>query len=386
MFLKISVLCRFVPTIAVLLAMCGKKPRWHGIVFPRRARSVMRESWRHWQRFSTTGLQVFGRQYPPGQVFSLWFLLLVVAYVLQLIRRPFENREIDGRADQDTSFWQDRHLIFCLSPGRGGTKHLRNVLDASRNVRSFHEPPPTMTGSTLTKVILEGRRKETFTSRAIGKLSAIREQLDGTMMDVVYAETSHMFVKTFADVVLDNIGDVANISIVDLHRPASQIVASQIRLGWFTKEHSGLGRWYYDVSGVHLSERVLNLSTNAEINVLDNTTEQSVIDKAIAYVADVRVRSDKLRERVDHMHTQGRWRNVRVIDADVRHLDKTENVQKLLRQLGIEPEPRRLELLPQQDDNEREMRKDKVAATVSIDEVHRRIVSLRGLLPNLDDN
>lgn len=374
------------PSITILFAMCGKKPRWHEIVFPRRVGLVMRESWRHWQRFSTTGLRVFGRQYLPGQVFSLWFLLLVLAYFLHAIRRPFGNREIDGRADQDMSFWQDRHLIFCLSPGRGGTKHLRNVLDASRNVRSFHEPPPTMTGSTLTEVILEGRRKETFTSRAIGKLSAIREQLDGTMMDVVYAETSHMFVKTFADVVLDNIGDVANISIVDLHRPTSHIVASQIRLGWFKKEHSGLGRWYYDVNGVHSSERVLKLSTIAEINVLDNSTEQSAIDKAIAYVADVRVRSDRLRERVDYMHTQGKWGNVRVIDADVRHLDKTENAQKLLRQLGIEPEPRRLELLPQQDDNERELRKDKVAATVTIDEVYRRIVSLKRLFPNLVDN
>mmetsp|Transcript_17050 Transcript_17050/g.45653 ORF Transcript_17050/g.45653 Transcript_17050/m.45653 type:complete len:345 (+) Transcript_17050:65-1099(+) len=58
--------------------------------------------------------------------------------------------------------------------------------------------------------MIEGHRKETLRERAIEKTAAIAELLEGTLPDVMYAESNHMFVKTFYDAVL------ASLAIDDL--------------------------------------------------------------------------------------------------------------------------------------------------------------------------
>lgn len=341
--------------------------------------------WQKWQRFNIKELRLFirGRHHEFERLFIIWMLLLIAAYSWYAVRK-LRMRTDDSRLWKDIDFWRGRHFIFCLSPGRGGTKHLRNVLDVGYNVRAFHEPPPTMTGSILSDTILHGRRHETFASRASDKLSAIREQLEGTVADVVYAETSHMFVKTFADVVLHTLGEIANISIIYLHRPMVQIVTSQVRLGWFAKNHSGFGRWYYDVSDVHASERVLNLTTFKSTAQYKNKKDDS-IDKAIAYVTDVRLRSNAACAQVKQMHMAGRWKGVQIFHVEVSRLKSMGDINRFLHTLGIDADPSRLQLLPLQDDNEREIKKDRVALEVSSDEVAYRINVFLNQFPTLGD-
>lgn len=216
--------------------------------------------WRQWERFAVSGIRVNNKRYSPLEALLAWFLVLVTLYALRWIAIIRTKR--DDLESHSQQFWNGRHLIFCVSPGRSGSKHLRNVLDAADNVRSFHEPQPAMTGSILQTVLIQGLRSQSFNDRSEVKLNAIRNELEGTIPGVAYAETSHMFVKTFSDVVLHGLGDIANITVVMLHRPLTRVLYSQLRLGWFAPGHSGYLVWYYDVKDLHESEQKVSINLN----------------------------------------------------------------------------------------------------------------------------
>lgn len=322
--------------------------------------------WRQWERFTISGIRINNKRYTATQGLLTWLLLLIGLYVLRLLAKNSSDWDDDDWSnDLSVSFWKDRHLIFCISPGRSGSLHVHNVLDAASETRSFHEPEPKMTGSVFQSVFLKGKREETFETRSALKLGAIRKQLEGTSSNVVYAETSHMFIKTFADIILQ-LGDIANITIISLHRPLNQIVLSQLHLGWFSPNHSGHHEWYYDVSEVHESERVLPLG-------LKFTT---AVDRCIAYNADILQRGEDLRHDVHEMQQAGRWENVHFVDVNITHLSSPSNVRLFLNTLGLGVDQRRLQLLSNQDDNQRETKKDRVQSVITIEEVAQRIKKL----------
>lgn len=322
--------------------------------------------WRQWERFTQGGIRVNDKRYIGTQVFLVWFILLVGLLLLRVIvKRRKESG--DDLADDANGLWKNRHLIFAMSAGRSGSKHLRNVLDCAENIRAFHEPNPAMNGNTLKEIFLQGHRKQTFESRANEKLIAIRRELEGTKPSVSYAETSHMFVKTFADVVLSRLGDVANITILDLNRPMSKVILSQLQLGWFTAHHSGLDSWYYNVFDIHSSEQVVHFNHSF-------ISYQSQIDKLIAYNADVLQRRHNLRVEIERMQKkENRWKNVRVVDVSIDQLTAVDDIMRFFNQLNLEADQRRVELLSMQDDNRRQFKKDRADIHSAPDQVDNRL-------------
>ncbi|KAI0562752.1 hypothetical protein FGB62_54g11 [Gracilaria domingensis] len=229
-----------------------------------------------------------------------------------------------------------------------------------------------MTGSYLQRVILQGMRKETFEERAKIKLAAIRQAIEATAPNVAYAETSHMFVKTFADVVLHHLADSANISVVILHRPARDSIWSQLRLGWFSPAHSGKNVWYYDINDVHDSERHVSYSTNSS----------NPIDSLIGYNSDVLQRGLELKRLIENKHREGVWNNVHVIETWLQYVSDAENgVQHFLSSLGLKTDLHRLAQLKTLDINARDVKKDKFVTKATIDDVDARIQYMLNKLP-----
>lgn len=338
--------------------------------------------WRRWERITRNGFSANGKRYSSTQLLQTWALILGVLYILLysggsgLISFNHRTANLDSSIELDAEFFRGRHLIFCISPGRSGSKYLRNVLNVAEGIIARHEPEPKMNGDILEKVIVQGRRKETFEERSSLKLRGIREALEGTPSDVAYAETSHMFVKTFADVVLEEIGNLANVSIIFLRRPAKDTVWSQLRLGWFSEGHSGKNHWYYDPNDVHLSEQQLSFSTNSS----------DPIDTLIGYNADVLQRGLELEREVRKRHKKKEWRHVRVFELllmDISGSTAEAGVLRLLSNLGLKVDRSKLSLLAKQDTNARDVKKERVQQDRTIEDVTRHLEFMKNELPLL---
>ena len=97
---------------------------------------------------------------------------------------------------------QQCRLIFSINPGRSGSTYLARLLSLSDRVDAGHERVPVMAERTLRRAKQRGL-EATYQERSRRKVPAIRRRLDAIHHNKVYAETSHLFAKTFADVVMD---------------------------------------------------------------------------------------------------------------------------------------------------------------------------------------
>jgi len=152
-----------------------------------------------------------------------------IVYVSPSIR-PY----IDKPPDQDT-------MVFSVNPGRSGSESLARLLANSTQVAAGHEREPMMIGPWLRMVGFEGQARTRHERRV--KAKAVEVEMD-LMPDGVYADTSHMFLYTFSDVVLDHFAD-KNLVVIRLHRNPLEVARSFIELGYFSR-NSRLGMdWHF---------------------------------------------------------------------------------------------------------------------------------------------
>lgn len=307
---------------------------------------------RQWGRVTVTSVLKHKRK-PTVFVSALtaWIIILVLLYALRLFAKQSgtsisPSSYTSDKSYSDPSFWTQRHLIFCISPGLAGSAHLAHVLDFAHNARVFHQPHPFMAGEILQAVLLNGQRDSTFESRAAQKLGSIQLELKHAPKQAVYAETSHMFIKTYADVVLQTLGDISNISIIALRQPIQNTVYSQLINGWFSSHHDRNREGYYDIKDVHPSERV----------VPTNFSMSDIADRAIAYNTDIWIRAQRLRQQVELRQKRGQWTNVRFIDLRLDSIMSSGDVQSFLSSLGLSSNYNQPDLLSfhldDDDDNE----------------------------------
>lgn len=337
--------------------------------------------WRQWERFSRAGIKLNQKNYTSGQLLAIWATVLVVLYMLLWVSRDDDNANAGGQYksrtafNKDTEFWQRRHLIFCVSPGRAGSQYLRNVLDTAEDIIAEHEPEPQMRGSYLQDVILRGKRSETLDERAKVKLDAIKDTLEGTPPEVAYAETNHMFVKTFSDAVLEHLGNSARITIIFLYRPAKDTIWSQLRLGWFTKEHTGRNNWYYDANDVHETERQNSHRTNSS----------DIVDTLIGYNADVLQRGMELEREINRRQKDGEWERVQIVEAHLADISRGDDsaIKTFLSKLQLKPDREKLKLLKRQDQNARDAKKVETSFGQSQADIEKRLDYMKNKLPLL---
>ena len=128
---------------------------------------------------------------------------------------------------------ENRRLIFAISSGRAGSGFLARLLASSPDVKAQHEPAPRMCGAYL-KMAMRADLKASYEMRKV-KVMAINLKLLFFSEHIAYAETNHMFIKTFFDVVMDY---YRNVDVIVLRRPMHKVLKSFVELGYFSDKNS----------------------------------------------------------------------------------------------------------------------------------------------------
>ena len=218
-----------------------------------------------------------------------------------------------ARSDTPPATNSTRRMIFSTNSGRSGSEFLSRLLDAAPTISAGHERAPTMTGHCLREVgylgfeaTLEARRQ---------KADAIRQEFEHLPASTVYADTSSMFVKTFADVVFDAF-EHHTISVIDLRRDPIAIARSFFALDYFGPNGGSWKDW------------MLPPTTPFAPYRLRADEVQSQFDLIFGYLVGIAARTRELRS----LTPQANW-----IDVDLSDLSTTDGAQRLFEQLRVKP-------------------------------------------------
>lgn len=243
-----------------------------------------------------------------------------------------------------------RRSIFCAASGRSGTHYLANLLSAGEYVHAVHEAAPFMTGHHL-RSVMERPLHETYSERRV-KADAIRATLSTMPSHMVYAETNHMFIKTFQDVVVNEF-DQRWLSVVVLRRSLDLVLKSLLNLGYFTAGNDDWRQWMHLAHG----EFVLAKAPGA-FEELDD------VDRAIGYLFDIEARQQKFVESHPDLN---------VVEVGLDEIRPLDGARDLLTRLRVKPTAR-LEQVAGQASNQRATSK---LAGWDLAEMRRRIVDYR---------
>lgn len=331
----------------------------------------MRRAWKFLARLERSKSEITNKW--AAAVLILYLVLLWIT----LISYKSGNRSISAADSVSTEkFFSNRRLFFCMSGGRAGSQFMGSVIGAARDVVALHEPEPKMNNHMLRDVILSGKRRETFTDRSRIKAGAIRNTLLGTATNVSYAESSHMFLKTYSDVVLFTLARFAHsVTILYLQRDLTDVIWSQLRLGWFSPHHSGRNNWYYALQDVHESE----LRNKEHVHqLIPHLNYSDPVDLLFGYNYDIALRGLAMMDFISKHQKNGYLQNVRVIRVNVKQFNKndSENLERFISSLGLEPDRNRVRLLRFRDTNDRTAKKDRVVLRHSFDKIAARVHSL----------
>jgi hypothetical protein len=200
--------------------------------------------------------------------------------------------------------------IFCINSGRAGSKYLAALLGTASGVYSFHEPEPQMIGNYL-RMVAEKGCEATFALRRI-KSKAIVKIASRFPDRSVYAETSHMFIKTFYDVVLH---DLENVVVIHLQRDLLQTLKSFVQLCYFSEKNTTWPDWMISPN-----------ARTASIKCIGTDRQLDYIDLSIAYLIDIEARAKSFQHRYPEIpfHT-----------VDIKDLNDTKKIRKLFADLGL---------------------------------------------------
>lgn len=204
-------------------------------------------------------------------------------------------------------------LIFCINSGRAGSNYLAELLDSAVGVNSFHEPNPKMIGEHL-DLINQYRYEQTFKKRNF-KVGRIKELLLRLPEKSVYCETSHMFIKTFFDVVTERFP--GQIEVIVLRRYLPRVVKSFIELGYFSERNKTWPLWMSSPNAATSAIACLDL---------DNNLDQ--YDLIIAYLIDIEAR---------FLRFKTQYPNTKLHEVRVESLNIFSNTKTFFEQLRITP-------------------------------------------------
>jgi hypothetical protein len=200
--------------------------------------------------------------------------LAVSRYIPNKDNLPYcllNERQIENRLQQAREELKTRRLIFTISPGRAGSEYLATLLRSAENVHALHEPLPRMNGRIL-EMAMSRPPGESYVKRRI-KLLGINRALSRLDSDTIYAETSHMFIKSFHDVVLDY---YENVEVIILRRQLHKVLKSFVELGFFSDINPVADRWMHKPG-----------SANSATELLRPLDEMDQYEKCIAYLLDI---------------------------------------------------------------------------------------------------
>ena len=209
--------------------------------------------------------------------------------------------------------------VFSISSGRAGSEYLQTLLASASKVKAFHEPQPTMSGRPLEQAMETG---EPGPDLVAAKLATIESVCQSLPPGWTYAETNHMFIKTFADAAVNRWLD--STSVIHLRRNLVDVLASFMKLGYFSDLNKAWPHWMHRVpSGLSL------IDTPASFETMDP------MDRSIAYLLDIEALGADFALR----HP-----DLTMVETSLEALQELEEVERVLDALGLVPTPRTLEV------------------------------------------
>ena len=208
-----------------------------------------------------------------------------------------------------------RRLLFCINSGRSGSKYLAELLGTAVEVTSFHEAEPTMTGQYV-RMVNEACYPETIGQRRL-KSKAIKTVLRSFPSGHVYCDTTHMFIKTLYDVIMN---DFRNVDVIILRRELSLVLKSFIELQYFSKKNKVWPDWLTSP----------NAKTTA-IQCIAPDGEMDQYDLCIAYLVDMEARSQRFKVEYPWVNTH---------EVRIEALNTYANVETLFGDLRVTPTER----------------------------------------------
>lgn len=240
-----------------------------------------------------------------------------------------------------------RRLIFCINSGRAGSQYLAQLFKTAHDVQSFHEASPKMMGEPL-RMINALPLEATREARRI-KVSAIADSLRKMRPHEIYAETNHMFIKTFFDVVL---AEFSNVDVVILRRSLPYVLKSFIELGYYSPLNPVAPDWMSSPNAATAALRPV---------APDDQLDQ--YDAAIAYLLDIEARAQRfIRD----------YPLVRIHEARLEQLLDREGVAAFLTRLNLVPTELTWGFVGQRI-NDRLHRKSHFNNPTTLDECRRRL-------------
>ncbi len=206
-----------------------------------------------------------------------------------------------------------QRLIFSINTGRAGSQYLATLLSQVDGVVAHHEAEPTMSGAPFRRT-LEVPLSESVEERQF-KANAIHQALRDSDAHV-YAETNHMFIKTFYDVVLRYL-DADSLDVVVLRRSMEATLKSFVEQGFFSERCVYWPLWMATPQG-----------PNAELTIRFPLEDQ--IDRALSYLFEIEAKAQRF--VADHPQ-------VRVHSVWLEQLQTQHQVASLLKRLELPAGP-----------------------------------------------
>jgi len=206
---------------------------------------------------------------------------------------------------------QNELYIFSINTGRAGSKYLSAILATAKEVWAEHEPEPKMIGGVL-KLVEDSNYIESYKAR-VYKTEAIKKILKDSSFST-YIETSHMFIKTFFDVVIN---ELQNVKVVFLKRNLVDTLHSFYQLGYFSDRNKAWSDWMISPYAVTLA-----------IPCFLSGEEKDEIGLSLAYLIDIYARGHRFIKEYPH---------IPVFQVTLDELNHKEKVIDLFKKLNLEP-------------------------------------------------
>jgi hypothetical protein len=208
-----------------------------------------------------------------------------------------------------------RRLIFSINSGRCGSRYLAGLLATAEDMRAFHEAEPTMSGPFL-QMLCDRPPAASFARRSI-KAHVIRRTLGRLPERCGYAETNHMFIKTFHDVVMEHFRD-CDIRVIVLRRYLPAVLKSFITMGYFSDRNTVWPAW-------------MPLPGTCDSAFLPPQPPEDQYDLAIGYLLDIEARIERFRSC---------YPGAVLLETSLESLQAAEHVMSLFAGLGLQPSAR----------------------------------------------
>jgi hypothetical protein len=215
-----------------------------------------------------------------------------------------------------------RRHIFSINSGRSGSEYLQKVLNTALNVTAFHEPEPDGAGRRITQypatnpTLVDRLVYPAWYARKFAKVRAIRRMTKDWDARRIYAESNHMFIFSFYDVVMDHLEGV---SVILLRRWLPSGMRSFMELNHFTPEDP-FAKWWFP--SPH--------SKSAAATPLAPYEELDQADRIIAYLIDVEARAQRFKTQ---------FPETTVVETRLEELNDLGRVREMFAALDLRETP-----------------------------------------------